>query len=88
MSHGLPVVCSRIGGLPEIVEDGVTGLLYEPGNVKELADRIKLLWQNPVLCRALGDSGRKKAHEEFATDHLMDRLMEIYEKVTSQVEKK
>lgn len=49
MSHGLPIVCSRIGGLPEIVEEGVNGLLYESGNVTELTARIQTLWQNPEL---------------------------------------
>jgi glycosyltransferase involved in cell wall biosynthesis len=84
MSHGLPVVCSRIGGLPEIVDDGVTGLLYEPGNVDELADRIRTLWQDPALCQRLGDAGRRKVKEDYAVDHLLDRLLEIYKKVITE----
>lgn len=84
MSHNLPVICSRIGGLPEIVEDGVTGLLYEPGNANELSDRIRTLWQNPVLCQKLGESGRQKVRSNYSTDRLMDRLLEIYEKVIKQ----
>lgn len=84
MSHGLPVVCSRIGGLPEIVEDGITGLLYEPGNVDELADRIRTLWQNPALCQKLGEAGRRKVREDYAADRLMDRLLGIYEKVITE----
>jgi glycosyltransferase involved in cell wall biosynthesis len=81
MSHGLPVVCSHIGGLPEIVEDGKTGLLYEPGNADELADRIRTFWQNPALCKKLGDAGRRKVREDYAADQLLDRLLGIYEKV-------
>jgi len=79
MSHGLPMVCSRIGGLPEIVDDGITGLLYEPGNVDELADRIRALWQNPALCQKLGEAGLRKVREDYAADRLLDRLLEIYE---------
>lgn len=81
MSYGLPVICSRIGGLPEIVEEGVTGLLFEPGNAEELADRIRTLWQDPELCRRLGDAGRRKLQEEYAADGLIDRLLGIYEMV-------
>jgi glycosyltransferase involved in cell wall biosynthesis len=84
MSHGLPVVCSRIGGLPEIVEEEKTGLLYEPGNVDELADRIRMLWQNPALCRKLGGAGRRKVREEYAAELLLDRLLGIYETVIKE----
>lgn len=84
MSHGLPVVCSRIGGLPEIVEDGKTGLFYEPGNVDELADRINMLWHDTALCRELGEAGWRKVQEDYAADRLLDRLLGIYEKVIKQ----
>jgi len=80
MSHDLPVVCSRIGGLPEIVEDGKTGLLYEPGKVDELADRIRTLWQDSALCQKLGEAGRRKLQVDYAAEGLLDRLMGIYEK--------
>jgi len=84
MSHGLPVVCSCIGGLPEIVEDGKTGLLYEPGNAYELADRIRTLWQNSALCQSLGDAGRWKVRENYAAEGLLNRLLGIYEKVIAE----
>jgi glycosyltransferase involved in cell wall biosynthesis len=84
MSYGLPVVCSRIGGLPEIVDDGITGLLYEPGNADELADRIRTLWLNPALCQKLGEAGRQKVQEDYAAERLMDRLLGIYEKVITE----
>jgi glycosyltransferase involved in cell wall biosynthesis len=84
MSYGLPVVCSRIGGLPEIVEDGINGLLYEPGNADELADRIRTLWQNPALRQRLGEAGRKKLNKEYDANRLLDRIFEIYEKVISE----
>jgi glycosyltransferase involved in cell wall biosynthesis len=87
MSHGLPVVCSRIGGLPEIVEDGRTGLLYEPSKTDELADHIRTLWQNPALCQKLGNAGLQKAREDYAADRLMDRLLDIYEKVIKEGER-
>jgi glycosyltransferase involved in cell wall biosynthesis len=88
MSYGLPVVCSHIGGLPEIVDDGITGLLYEPGNVDELADRIRTLWQNSALCQKLGEAGLRKVREDYSAERLLDRLLEIYEKVIKKVIKK
>jgi glycosyltransferase involved in cell wall biosynthesis len=81
MSHGLAVVCSSIGGLPEIVEDNVTGLLFEPGNAKELAARIQTLCQNPELCKELGEAGRKKLQETYNPEILLDQIIGIYEKV-------
>ena len=61
MLHGKPVICSRIGGLPEIIEDNKTGLLFEPGNTKDLADKINFLWQKPDLCKKMGKAGQIKA---------------------------
>jgi glycosyltransferase involved in cell wall biosynthesis len=80
MSHGLPVIASRIGGLPELVEDGVTGLLFEPGNVDELSQDIRTLWQNPDLCRRMGEAGRKKAVREYSEEVYYQRLMAVYDK--------
>jgi glycosyltransferase involved in cell wall biosynthesis len=79
MSHSLPVIASRIGGLPEFVEDGTTGLLFETGNVTELVERIRLLWQNQDLCTQLGEAGRKKACQEYSEDLYYQRLMLIYQ---------
>ncbi len=84
MSYGLPVICSRIGGLPEIVEDGKTGLLYEPGNADELAARIQTLWGNPDLCARLGEAGRKKFEEKYNPETLLDQIIGIYEKVMKE----
>ncbi|MCG6533987.1 MAG: glycosyltransferase family 4 protein, partial [Syntrophales bacterium LBB04] len=84
MSHGLPIVCSRIGGLPEIVDDGLTGLLYEPGNADELADCIRTLRHNHALCQKLGDAGLRKAREDYAADRVIEQLIEIYEKVITE----
>jgi glycosyltransferase involved in cell wall biosynthesis len=80
MSYGLAVIASRIGGLPEIVEDGVTGFLFEPGNAQELAEKMKLLWENPELCRKMGKAGREKAIREYSEDVYYDRLIAVYRK--------
>jgi len=80
MLRGKPIVCSRIGGLPEIVDDGVTGLLFEPGNVEELAEKVRCLWDSPDLCRKMGQAGREKALREYSPDRYYERLMHVYQK--------
>jgi len=81
MSYGLPVVASKIGGgLSEIVEDSVTGLLFEPGNSEDLASKIKLLWENPELCRQMGQAGQQKVIREYSEEVYYKRLMAVYEK--------
>jgi glycosyltransferase involved in cell wall biosynthesis len=80
MSHGLPVIASRIGGLAELVEDGVTGFLFEPGNVEDLAKKMKRLWHNPDLCRQIGIGGREKAMRKYSEDIYYKHLMVVYER--------
>jgi len=76
--YGKPVVCSRIGGLPEIVEDGVTGLLFEPGNADDLAEKVRALLDRPADCRRMGLAAREKALSEYSPEKYYDRLMEVY----------
>lgn len=78
MSHGLPVIASKIGGLEEIIEDKVTGLLFDPGNAIELANKMKLLWNNPKLCQRLGKAAREKVIQDYNEDVYFERLIEIY----------
>jgi len=80
MAYGLPVIASKIGGLPEVVEDGVTGLLFEPGDSEQLAQKMKLMWENPELCRRMGHAGRDKAIHEYSEDIYYRRLITVYER--------
>jgi len=78
MSYGLPVIASNIGGLPEIVEDKITGFLFEPANAEELAHRMSILWDDQNLCRRMGQAGREKAIREYGEDVYFGRLTAIY----------
>ncbi|PHR28094.1 MAG: lipopolysaccharide N-acetylglucosaminyltransferase [Desulfotalea sp.] len=80
MLRGRPVIASRIGGIAEIVDDGITGLLYEAGNTQDLAKKINYLWDNPKLCREMGVAGRKKALQEYTPDTYYNRLIDAYQK--------
>jgi glycosyltransferase involved in cell wall biosynthesis len=81
MSHGVPVIASRIGALAELIEDGVDGLLFEPGNVRDLADKITRLWNDADLCRRLGCAARAKAVAYWGSDSHLKHLMAVYDSV-------
>ncbi len=78
MAHGLPVIGSRIGGLPEVVDDQVTGLLFEPGNAEDLARKMGILWADPHLCRQMGKKGREKVIRLYSQDKYYVDLMKAY----------
>jgi glycosyltransferase involved in cell wall biosynthesis len=63
MAAGRPVIASRVGGLQFSVVDGITGLLFEPGNAEELAEKIALLLDDPALRRTMGAAGRERAKQ-------------------------
>ena len=65
--------------VPEIVEDGVTGLLADPGDTRDLADKIRYLWDRPDLCRQMGLAGRGKALREYSSDRYYQNLMTAYD---------
>jgi glycosyltransferase involved in cell wall biosynthesis len=78
MASGLPVVASRLGGVPEIVVDGETGFLVEPGAVDELHDRLRLLLDDPVLAAEMGRHGRDLVLERFTWEHCAARCLSAY----------
>jgi glycosyltransferase involved in cell wall biosynthesis len=82
MATGLPVVSSRLMGVPELVEDGVTGLLVTPGREGELAAALKRLAEDPPLRRRLGEGGRRKVAEEFDPGREAARLRELLQAAT------
>jgi glycosyltransferase involved in cell wall biosynthesis len=65
MSHGVPVLAARIGAIPDTVLDGVTGQFFAPGDVDDLAAGLRRLWDDPALCRRLGEAGRRRVATEF-----------------------
>ena len=73
MAHGIPVVASRVGGLPEAVEDGVTGYLVDPGDSGSLAAAIEELLLDVPKRRRMGEAGRVRLSEEFSLQQLIAR---------------
>lgn len=79
MAASLPVVASRCGGLPEIVEDGKTGWLVPPNDPRALADRIRVLLLKPDLRRAMGLAGRACVRERFSLGRMAAEITKIYD---------
>ena len=65
MASRIPVIASRVAGVQELVEDGVSGFAIPPGDVATLADRIIRLMEDPALCARMGQAGRKMVEQDF-----------------------
>lgn len=79
MSLGKPVVATRVGGIPEMVADGTTGLLVEPGDEIELARAIRRLLRNPDLARRFGRAARERVASKFSPKRELEELVEVIE---------
>lgn len=79
MRWGTPVVGTRAGGIPEIVEDGVTGALAAPGDWSGLAGKIIELLRDEPLRTRLGEAGRRHAESHFSVARMAERVARFYE---------
>jgi glycosyltransferase involved in cell wall biosynthesis len=78
MAAGLPVVATNVGAIPEVVEDGVTGMLAPPGDADALARAIESILADPQRCQRMGEAGRARAQRHYSVDRVMPRLEAIY----------
>ncbi len=78
LSCGLPVVATRVGGIPDIVEHEKTGLLVDQGNIDRLADALVTLLGDPGRCARMGEAGHAFALEHLNARKTVDRLVELY----------
>jgi len=78
MSVGRAVVASRTGGVPEVIEDGVNGLLVPPGEPQTLAEALKRLKDDPELRESLGRKGQDRHRERFTPEAFADRIEAVY----------
>lgn len=79
MALGVPVIASRIGGLPHVVDDGITGCLFDPGSPEALVKDVRRLWEAPHLCDRMGRAGREKVMREYSQDKFYHNLMAVYQ---------
>lgn len=81
MAAGVPVVASRVGGIPEAVADGATGILVDPGDVSGTRDAIRRLIGDPDLAARLAQAARTRAEERFSLAAMVEDTMRVYEDV-------
>lgn len=78
MSMGRPVVASRVGGIPETVADGESGILINRNNRQELVEALVKILSDPELARKMGENGRRILSEKFAVNQILNQHLEIY----------
>ncbi|MFY7953240.1 MAG: glycosyltransferase, partial [Armatimonadaceae bacterium] len=78
---GRPVVATRTGGLPEVVEDQWTGLLVPPDNPEAIVDAVESLRVNPDLCARLGDRARQRALRCFSRESMWHATDRVYKRI-------
>jgi len=80
MACGKPIVASNVGGIPYIVEDGKTGLLFESENVEDLAEKIVTLLKDKESREKMGKAGKERA-KEFTWEKVAERTVEVYKEI-------
>ena len=85
MAAGKPVVASRVGGIPEAVEDGKTGILVPPGDARALASALTVMMDNPEKALEMGRRGRERAEKLFDEERMVDSICALYRELFGQV---
>jgi glycosyltransferase involved in cell wall biosynthesis len=78
LAGGRPVVATAVGGVPDVVRDGVDGFLVEPGDVDAMADRLARLAADADLRRRMGEAGAESVRERYAVERLLDDMDQLY----------
>lgn len=84
MAACIPVVATRVGGNPELVEDGRTGFLVPVENADEIADAVCRLLDQPEMAQAFGDRARRRVVDEFAMDRMLSKTEALYLRLLEQ----
>lgn len=80
---GLPVIASRVGGIPTLIEDGKTGILVKPGDWNELAEAIIRLLQDRARMNKIGLAGREFIKKNFSADRMLNEVEDLYRRLVS-----
>jgi|GEM_PF-1491884 len=84
MAEGVPVVATKVGGIPEVVVNQVTGLLIPPGNIQGLANSINHLLEDKSMSKKLGANAKKRIEEHFRFDRMLGQTFATYERVLEE----
>jgi len=84
MRAALPVVASKLGGIPEIVKEGDTGVLVDPMNEAQVSDAVCSMIQDPQLRRRMGGRGRERWQAEFTRDHMLTKYDQLFNELSAR----
>ena len=87
MSSGTPVVASRVGGIPEVVEDGKQGLLFSPQNEEDCVRAITTILRDDDLRKKMGQSGRERVLKHFSIEKILPQYEQLYEDTIANVKR-
>jgi len=82
MAFRKPVIASAVGGIPEIIENNITGMLYDPYNYKELAEKLDIIYSDKNLRKKFGENGRKRVEKKYNWDVLIKDWIKFYKSLT------
>jgi glycosyltransferase involved in cell wall biosynthesis len=86
MAAGKPVIATRVGAVPQLIDQDQTGVLIEPGDVMGLSVAVLKLLENPERARQLGENGRARTIEQFSADSMARRYLQLYSEVANTCE--
>jgi glycosyltransferase involved in cell wall biosynthesis len=84
MAVGLPVVVTAVGGMPEIVRDGVDGILAQRGDANAIASALIRLLENPAAASAMGAAAAQRIREHYTIDRAVERYYRLYARLAGR----
>ena len=84
MSCGCPVIASNVGGLPEMIEDGVSGFLFQPDNKEELAEKIVALLSDPALAESMGNEAAIRVRRYYSQEVIIPQVLNVYRRLAGK----
>jgi glycosyltransferase involved in cell wall biosynthesis len=87
MSSAVPVIASRVGGIPELITDGENGFLVPPGDPEAIAEKLNLLASDPGLRESLGEAARARVVDRFALQRTVTHLLDWFEMAAGRRER-
>jgi len=82
---GIPVVATAVGGIPELVQDGVTGLLCNPGDAADIANALQSLLCNDRVRMRMGNDARLRAEQRFSVERQVDDLQKVWQRALMRI---
>jgi len=81
MSMKLPVISTKLAGIPEVVFDGETGYLTDPGNIEQFSDAIETVWESREACERMGENARKLMEEKMDKKNQFDAFLQFFQRI-------